>query len=266
MEKNEAHTHIYEKIDNFIKSEKIPNLLFHGNSGVGKKTILKYFLQQIYTTNESIVNNVLVVNCSQEKGIKFIREDLKFFSRANIIGNIIKSVVLLNAEQLTADAQSALRRCIELFSNNTRFFIIIEKKIKILKPILSRFCDIYIPNPIINGIVTNFYQYNKDTIFYNENKKKFTSLEKIINNNNKNIHDILELTNILYNKGYSANDIIFIINNNKIINLQNEEKNLIVIYFNKIREQFRNEKTLIFKILYLINMRNSDDFTNIINM
>ena len=108
MEKNEAHTHIYEKIDNFIKSEKIPNLLFHGNSGVGKKTILKYFLQQIYTTNESIVNNVLVVNCSQEKGIKFIREDLKYFAKTHINvqeGTFFKSIILSNADKLTMDGQ-----------------------------------------------------------------------------------------------------------------------------------------------------------------
>ena len=101
----------------------------------------------------------MYVNCSHGKGIKFIRDELKFFAKTHINsngGDIFKSIVLLNGDNLTMDAQSALRRCIELFSYNTRFFIIIEDKNKLLNPILSRFCEIYIPeyvnekNEVIN--------------------------------------------------------------------------------------------------------------------
>jgi len=87
-------------------------------------------------------NYVMNVNCAHGKGIKFIRDDLKFFARTNIDlqdGNIFKSIILLNADKLTIDAQSALRRCIELFSHSTRFFIVVDDKYKLLKPILSRF-------------------------------------------------------------------------------------------------------------------------------
>ena len=73
----------------------------------------------------------MIVNCAHGKGIKFIREDLKLFAKTNIHlnnGILFKSIVLLNADFLTIDAQSALRRCIELFSHTTRFFIIIENK------------------------------------------------------------------------------------------------------------------------------------------
>ena len=90
----------------------------------------------------------MTVNCSHGKGIKFIREELKFFAKTNIQTNsgvLFKTIVLINAHHLTIDAQSALRRCIELFSYNTRFFIILENKHKLLKPILSRFCEIYVP-------------------------------------------------------------------------------------------------------------------------
>ena len=73
----------------------------------------------------------MIVNCAHGKGIKFIREELKFFARTNIHlqeGSIFKSIILLNADKLTIDAQSALRRCIELFSHSTRFFIVIDDK------------------------------------------------------------------------------------------------------------------------------------------
>ena len=62
--------------------------------------------------------------------------NLKFFAKTNIHlhqGNIFKSIVLFNADKLTTDAQSALRRCIEQFSHTTRFFIVIENQNKLLK-------------------------------------------------------------------------------------------------------------------------------------
>ena len=119
----------------------------------------------------------MTVNCSEGKGIKFIREELKFFAKTNIHnynGSIIKSIILLNAEKLTIDAQSALRRCIELFTNYTRFFIVIENKSLLIKPILSRFCCIHIPRPIIKKKIVNLHNINKikiPTQFYRINNK-----------------------------------------------------------------------------------------------
>ena len=134
------HTNIVRKLSNFIENKKIPNLIFHGTSGSGKKTILFNFLKEVYKNETDYMKNyVMIVNCAHGKGIKFIREELKFFARTNINlqeGSIFKSIILLNADKLTIDAQSALRRCIELFSHSTRFFIIVDDKYKLLKPIL----------------------------------------------------------------------------------------------------------------------------------
>ena len=160
----EIHTQIKEKLKYFYTINKIPNILFHGPSGSGKSTIVNEFINLIYNNNkQSIKDLVMYVNCAHGKGIKFIREDLKFFAKANINsnnGSIFKSVILINADKLTMDAQSALRRCIELFSHTTRFFIIVEDKYKLLKPILSRFCEIYIPEPEIGIKPVNLYKYN----------------------------------------------------------------------------------------------------------
>ena len=94
------------------------------------------------------------VNCAKDGGIKFIREDIKYFCKTNI-KNKFKTVILYNADELTIDAQSALRRCIEIFNFNTRFLIVTNNKDKILKPILSRFCEINIPYPVINKKMVN---------------------------------------------------------------------------------------------------------------
>jgi replication factor C small subunit len=139
------HEEVKNKLKYFLCAGKIPNIIFHGSSGSGKRTIVNEFIDLIYKGDKRKINDlVMYVNCAHGKGIKFIREEVKFFAKTNIASNnIFKSIVLLNADKLTMDAQSALRRCIELFSHNTRFFIIVEDKYKLLKPILSRFCDFY---------------------------------------------------------------------------------------------------------------------------
>ena len=84
------------------------------------------------------------MDCARGKGIKFIRDELKFFAKTNIHysenKHLFKSIILYNADKLTIDAQSALRRCIELFSHTTRFILVVEDKFKLLNPIISRFC------------------------------------------------------------------------------------------------------------------------------
>ena len=117
----------------------------------------------------------MIINCSHGKGnIKFIRENLKHFANTIINKNdnyMFKSIILLNADKLTIDAQSALRRCIEIYNHSTRFFIIVDDKFKILKPILSRFSDIYCNKKI------NLYNQEKLSRFF---CKKIYYLNKFI--------------------------------------------------------------------------------------
>ena len=162
------HENIQKKIDFFLKTNKIPHIIIHGSSGTGKRTIVYNFINKIYNHDKhKIKTNVMYVNCAHGKGIKFIREELKLFAKSNIQSNsgvLFKTIVLLNADFLTIDAQSALRRCIELFSYNTRFIIIVENKNKLLNPILSRFCEIYVPEYIKNDKVLVLHQYNMKKI------------------------------------------------------------------------------------------------------
>ena len=163
------HDNIKKKLDSFHSSKKIPHIIFHGASGTGKRTIVFEFLHKIYNFDKAnMKSNIMFVNCAHGKGIKFIREDLKLFAKTNIQFNrgvIFKSIVLLNADFLTIDAQSALRRCIEQFSLNTRFFIIVENKNKLLNPILSRFCEIYFPEFMEGEKVINLHQYQLKSIY-----------------------------------------------------------------------------------------------------
>ena len=253
------HTSIHDKLEYFYKVHKIPNIIFHGPSGSGKRTIVNKFINTIYNFDkERIKTFVMYVNCAHGKGIKFIREELKFFAKTHINsngGDIFKSIVLLNADKLTMDAQSALRRCIELFSHTTRFFIIVEDKYKLLKPILSRFCEIYVPEPTYNGSTINLYKHNLRETFKLDDLKtqRVEWLKKELDKSiTKNLSDskLMQISTKLYEKGYSGLDIINLLeNHNHFKNLKNEKRYELLIAFNKVRKEFRNEKILIMFIL-----------------
>lgn len=274
----EGHEYIIEKLNYFYKIHKIPNIIFHGGCGTGKKTIVNQFINTIYNSDkEKIKTFVMYVNCAHGKGIKFIREELKFFAKTHIIsngGDIFKSVILLNADKLTMDAQSALRRCIELFSHSTRFFIVIEDKYKLLKPILSRFCEIYVPDLMIKTSIVNLHnideEYNHLVSLQKEVKKYIDGLgimldapshvnhANTINSKSKNDNIIKKNTEFalkLYEKGFNGLDLISLIERNMITgkNIMNHEKKFeFLITFNKIRKEFRNEKTLMLFILHFM--------------
>ena len=268
------HQSIKEKLDYFYEIHKIPNIIFHGPTGSGKRSIVNEFIHKIYDNDrEQIKTFVMYVNCSHGKGIKFIRDELKFFAKTHInsnAGNNFKSIVLLNADKLTMDAQSALRRCIELFSHNTRFFIVAEDKYNLMKPILSRFCEIYVPEPELNGQNINLYKHNLNEIFKMKDIKnqKLDSLKKdLLKSVNKKISldDLILLCTKLYEKGYSALDILSLLENTKFLDtiINMEKRYELLICFNRVRREFRNEKILILFILNFLFLSSELSLENI---
>lgn len=270
----QIHQSIKNKLNYFHGIHKIPNILFHGPSGSGKRTIVNEFIHKIYENEkEKIKTFVMYVNCSHGKGIKFIREELKFFAKTHINsngGNNFKSIVLLNADKLTMDAQSALRRCIELFSHNTRFFIIAEDKYNLMKPILSRFCEIYVPEPIVDGKIINLYEHNLNEVFKMNDIKShrvdWLKKELLKSVNKKmSVSDLMNVCIKLYEKSYSALDIMHLLENTKFLenSITIEKRFELLVCFNRVRKEFRNEKLLILFILNFIFISSELSLENI---
>ena len=81
----ESHKSLRNKLNLMITNKKIPHIIFHGPSGSGKRELLEYFIQRIYETKtEHIKRYVMYVNRAHSKGIRFIRDKLKFFAKTNI--------------------------------------------------------------------------------------------------------------------------------------------------------------------------------------
>ena len=243
----------------------------------------------------------MTVNCAYGRGIRFIREDLKYFAKTNldtVHGEMFKSIVLLNADKLTIDAQSALRRCIELFCHSTRFFIVVEDKNKLLKPILSRFCEIYVPPPTSKGgrkiTAANLHTVKLEQVlgFKKHQVARIMSLKRILLKNGISVTStttatttptisytqLIEISEHLVENGYSALDVIRILeevisttsleNGSEKESEKESENELfrnheLLLAFNGVKREFRNEKLLILFILYFIVFRSELDLKNI---
>lgn len=270
----QIHQPIQQKLQYFREIHKIPNIMFHGPTGSGKRTIVHEFIQSIYDYDrEKIKAFVMYVNCSHGKGIKFIREELKFFAKTHINsngGNNFKSIILLNADKLTMDAQSALRRCIELFSHNTRFFIVAEDKYNLMKPILSRFCEIYVHEPLVNGVPTNLYKHQlRETFNLNDAKQqRLDALKKEIGKLvgvSVSAEQLMVVCTKLYEKAYSALDLLALLENPRFLDniLSPEKRYELLVCFNRVKQEFRNEKLLLLFILHFVFVSSNVSLENI---
>jgi len=282
QKKLNIHENIRQKLHSFYVSNRIPHIIFYGTSGSGKQTIVYDFLREIYHGNEQKIKaNVMFVNCAHGKGIKFIRDELKFFAKTNVqfnSGIFFKTIVLLNADHLTMDAQSALRRCIELFSHNTRIFIIVENKHKLLNPILSRFCEIYVPEYINEntGKITNLHQWqNQQTYIFEESESLNPNvfLDELLrefysnSNSKKKEYSLVDRTTLvnyastMYENGISSLDFIGWIKKTDI--WTDLEKSNICMCYSKIKPEFRSEKLLMFYLLNFLYMGGKCDIKEI---
>lgn len=270
LEMLDIHGDIRQKLQYFIAQKKIPNLIFHGVSGCGKNTLAWNFIRSIYGNDKPMMKDyVMHVNCAHGKGIRFIREDLKFFAKTNVDlkdGDTFKSVVLMNADKLTTDAQSALRRCIELFNHSTRFFIVVEDKYKLLRPILSRFCEIHVPEPVVNGQQVNLHTHLLQRMFAGSTLDKLKQqraewlAKEVAFGQEYTYADLISLANTLHERAYSSMDLMRRLEESDLPSDKKYEK---LIAFQKVRHEFRNEKLLMLFMLHFMLFRSDASLENI---
>jgi len=235
-----TYENIFSKLRSFCRMQRVPHTIFYGSPHSEKEKIMIHFLKLIYGDEKYFAENVMFVNCAHGKGIKFTRDEIKFFAKTNAQPGIpFKSVVLLNADHLTIDAQSALRRCIEQFSKNTRFFIVVENKNKLLDPILSRFCEIYVPSLESSG--------DKD----NERVSLIHPFLEIFSDRQEHSYaEMVRVVQELYESAFCCSDIIdWVQSRGEWTNL---EKANIGMCFSKVRVEYRCEKLLMLFVLSIM--------------
>jgi replication factor C small subunit len=137
---------IVNRLKKFVEEKNMPHLLFVGPPGTGKTTAAHALAHDLY--GENYRQYMLELNASDERGIDTIRTKVKEFARSRTPPEIPFKIVLLDeADNMTADAQQALRRLMEMYTANTRFILIANFPSKIIEPIQSR-CALFRFTPL----------------------------------------------------------------------------------------------------------------------
>lgn len=133
-----SHKEIINTIQRFIQEDRLPHLLFYGPPGTGKTSTILACARQLYSPRE-FNSMVLELNASDDRGIGIVRGPiLSFASTRTIFSSGFKLIILDEAEAMTTDAQNALRRVIEKFTENTRFCLICNYLSHIIPALQSR--------------------------------------------------------------------------------------------------------------------------------
>jgi replication factor C small subunit len=137
---------IVRRVKAFVEQKNMPHLLFSGPAGVGKTTLSLVIARQMF--GESWRNNFLELNASDERGIDVVRVKVKDFARTRAIGDVpFKIIYLDECDALTREAQQALRRTMENYTQTCRFILSCNYSSKIIDPIQSR-CSVFRFKPL----------------------------------------------------------------------------------------------------------------------
>ena len=130
-------TQIVARLESFVKNRNVPHCIFAGPPGTGKTTAALCLAHDLY--GDGFREHLMELNASDERGINVVRETVKTFARIKSIGEIPYKILILDeADNMTGDAQQALRRTMEKFTETCRFILIANYSGKIIEPIQSR--------------------------------------------------------------------------------------------------------------------------------
>jgi len=127
-----------DRLKVIAKEGNCPHIIISGLPGIGKTTSIHCIAHQLL--GDAYKEGVLELNASDERGIDVVRNKIKAFAQKKVTlpPGRHKIIILDEADSMTAGAQQALRRTMEIFSNTTRFALACNQSNKIIEPIQSR--------------------------------------------------------------------------------------------------------------------------------
>lgn len=200
-------------LNSALETGNLPHCLFYGPPGTGKTTCALAIAKQLYGP-ELYRDRVKELNASDERGISVVRNKIKTFASLAVGAPApgypsppYKILILDEADAMTTDAQSALRRMMETYSKVTRFFLLCNFVTKIIDPITSR-CAKFRFRPLALETMTTRLRYICEHEGVQATDDVFTACSKHSGGDMRKAITLLQSAARLYSGNVNAESIV----------------------------------------------------------
>jgi len=132
-----GHYDLIVDAETWIKNNDMPNLLLYGVAGSGKTAFAGALSNDILKEHKK--SNFYEINASDDRKLETVRTKIKEIASTSKIGDVPFKIILLDEmDGMTKDAQNALKRIMERYSDNCRFIITCNERNRIIYPLQSR--------------------------------------------------------------------------------------------------------------------------------
>jgi len=181
---------IVKRVKAFVEHKNMPHLLFAGPAGIGKTSLALVIAKKLF--GKSWRDNLLELNASDERGIDIIRHKVKDFARTRAIGDVpFKIIYLDECDALTREAQQALRRTMENYTQTCRFILAANYSSKIIDPIQSR-CAVFRFKPLENTEIEKIIELISQSEKFKINKEAIDALIVVAEGDCRKLENLLQ--------------------------------------------------------------------------
>jgi replication factor C subunit 3/5 len=248
-----------ELLQNIIKTQYFPNLLFYGPPGTGKTTTIINLISA-YQNIPGNKNSMIHLNASDERGIDIIRNQINSFVNSNSLFNQgMKFVILDEVDYMTKNAQTALRYLLQNYKANVRFCLICNYISRIDEALQNEFVRLRF-NQLPEKSIFNFLNVINISEKLNYSTDIIISIQKLFNSDIRSMINYMQSNDIIINeKKIIKQDLWKHITNEIVIN----NTDTVVEYINHISREYNVEtKNLLKNYLNYLIRHQSEIITN----